>query len=669
MDKINITPKRKEIMELMNFNSLFDVLRYYPYRYEILKNEEIDASKDGQKITVEGIITGGIKTEKFSFNRKSRTTFFIKVKQFYLKVILFNSFSWNKVLKDDMNVVITGKLNFLKKEIVASKFHVGSLNNQEQFISIYSLPVAIKDKYYRNFVEYSYNYLHSHRLLKDLIPFEFIERYKLGNLDDALKYIHLPHREEEIRKAQRYLKYEELLNFCVMGGIKRDLFTSSSTNLEKKLDYNLISKAIKDLPFKLSKDQLTAFNEILNDLKSKRVMSRLLQGDVGSGKTVVGLLSLIANYSAHYQGVLMAPTDILAKQHYLDFKKFLTNYPIKVALLVRDIKTKEKQEILKDLKEGNIDIVIGTHALIQDNVVFKNLGLAIVDEQHRFGVKQRLALKEKGEKVDVLYMSATPIPRTLASTIYMDMDVSTISSFFHEGRKVITKYIPENSYKSIKKEMDDYLKDGKKIYVVCAAVNESPMDLKNIEEVYQQIKKDFSNYSISFIHGKLKSTEKEKIMEEFNAGKVSILVSTTVIEVGINIENANMMLILNAERFGLAQLHQLRGRIGRDGNIGYCYLLSDNLNEDVVERLNFLANNDDGFKISEYDLLRRGPGDMLGISQSGNETFKIANLLNDFNILNQASKDAKYILSHRYNYKEYLHQIYLNIEIENKIID
>ena len=410
MDKINITPKRKEIMELMNFNSLFDVLRYYPYRYEILKNEDIDASKDGQKITVEGIITGGIKTEKFSFNRKSRTTFFIKVKQFYLKVILFNSFSWNKVLKDDMNVVITGKLNFLKKEIVASKFHVGSLNNQEQFISIYSLPVAIKDKYYRNFVEYSYNYLHSHRLLKDLIPFEFIERYKLGNLDDALKYIHLPHREEEIRKAQRYLKYEELLNFCVMGGIKRDLFTSSSTNLEKKLDYNLISKAIKDLPFKLSKDQLTAFNEILNDLKSKRVMSRLLQGDVGSGKTVVGLLSLIANYSAHYQGVLMAPTDILAKQHYLDFKKFLTNYPIKVALLVRDIKTKEKQEILKDLKEGNIDIVIGTHALIQDNVVFKNLGLAIVDEQHRFGVKQRLALKEKGEKVDVLYMSDTPIP-------------------------------------------------------------------------------------------------------------------------------------------------------------------------------------------------------------------------------------------------------------------
>ena len=537
MDKINITPKRKEIMELMNFNSLFDVLRYYPYRYEILKNEDIDASKDGQKITVEGIITGGIKTEKFSFNRKSRTTFFIKVKQFYLKVILFNSFSWNKVLKDDMNVVITGKLNFLKKEIVASKFHVGSLNNQEQFISIYSLPVAIKDKYYRNFVEYSYNYLHSHRLLKDIIPFEFIERYKLGNLDDALKYIHLPHREEEIRKAQRYLKYEELLNFCVMGGIKRDLFTSSSTNLEKKLDYNLISKAIKDLPFKLSKDQLTAFNEILNDLKSKRVMSRLLQGDVGSGKTVVGLLSLIANYSAHYQGVLMAPTDILAKQHYLDFKKFLTNYPIKVALLVRDIKTKEKQEILKDLKEGNIDIVIGTHALIQDNVVFKNLGLAIVDEQHRFGVKQRLALKEKGEKVDVLYMSATPIPRTLASTIYMDMDVSTISSFFHEGRKVITKYIPENSYKSIKKEMDDYLKDGKKIYVVCAAVNESPMDLKNIEEVYQQIKKDFSNYSISFIHGKLKSTEKEKIMEEFNAGKVSILVLAKNNELKIVQEN------------------------------------------------------------------------------------------------------------------------------------
>lgn len=668
MNKFNLTQKRKEIMECMQYHSLFDVLRNYPYRYERFISEPLDMTKHKQKITIEGIITGGIKVDTFGY-KKTRTSFFIKYQQDFIKIILFQRFSWSKVLKDGQNVVVTGKLNYYKKEIVASKFFAGSLDNQEQFISVYSLPITIKDRTYRSFVAAAYSYLHSQHDLKDLIPDEFRNKYHLLSLDEALKQIHMPENDAQLFQAQRYLKYEELLNFCVMGGIRKEIFSKGNEELKKNLNYSLISDVMKSLPFRLSKDQLSAFNEIIADMQSNKIMSRLLQGDVGSGKTIVGLLSLVANYSASFQGVLMAPTDILAKQHYQDFMIFLKDYPIRIALFVRDMKAIEKKEILQNIENGKVDIVIGTHALIQENVNFYNLGLAVIDEQHRFGVKQRIALKEKGKKVDALYMSATPIPRTLASTIYMDMDVSTIQTFFHDGRKVITKYIPESNYQSIKNEMEKYLQEKKKIYIVCAAVNESPMDLKNVENIYQEVQKDFPQVRVGFVHGKLKANEKQDIMQQFAQNEISILVSTTVIEVGINIKDANMMLILNAERFGLAQLHQLRGRIGRDGNIGYCYLLSDNLSEDVVERLQFLSSTDDGFKISEYDLLRRGPGDMLGVNQSGAESFKIANLLNDFNIVTTANKDAKYILQHRYLYKDYLHQIYQVMEKEQKLVD
>ena len=398
-------------------------------------------------------------------------------------------------------------------------------------------------------------------------------------------------------------------------------------------------------------------------------MSRLLQGDVGSGKTIVAIISLIANFTASYQGAIMAPTDILARQHYQGIKDLLEYRSIKIGLLVSDMKSSEKKEVLEDIENGRIDIVIGTHALIQDYVKFNKLGLVVIDEQHRFGVKQRVALREKGSEIDVLYMSATPIPRTLASTIYMDMDVSTIECYPYKERRIITKFIDENSIKSLENQIKEYLKTRQKIYVVCPSIEESKLEISNVNEVYKNLSKTFVNYKVALLHGKMSAAEKNEIMEKFDKGEYQILVSTTVIEVGINVLDANMMIIYNAERFGLAQIHQLRGRIARDGNIGYCYLLSNSLEEDVVDRLTFIANNNDGFKISEYDLKRRGAGDMLGLAQSGKSPFKLANLIDDFNILQAASKDASMMLSNESKYKDFIDYVRKIIHSSEQYVD
>lgn len=668
MENIKLTPKRKEIVELMNFNSIFDVLRYYPYRYDHYKIEKLTYSKHNQKVTFEGKIKGKVKIERINKGRM-KTSFELVSENDEVKIVMFNHFVNTKFLHEGVNLVVMGKYNSFINEITVSSFNVGSLNGKEKFTPIYSLPSKIKDLTYRQFIKSILDYSANNYSFKNIIPDDFIEKYKLVSLQKAIEYIHNPETEEQIKQAYRHLKYEEFLSFCMMGALKRRIYSSYYKNERKEIDILYVKDFIDNLPFKLTSDQEKVVKEILDDMESKTTMSRLLQGDVGSGKTIVAFIALIANFTASYQGAIMAPTDILARQHYESLSKLIKYSSINVRLLVSDMTNKEKKEVYQELENGKIDIVIGTHALIQDSVNFNNLGLAIIDEQHRFGVKQRIALKDKGRQIDVLYMSATPIPRTLASTIYMDMDVSTIEAYPYKERKIYTQFIEENDIKRIKSFIISYLKTNQKVYVICPSIDESTLDISNVKEIHEKLSIDFKGYRVGLLHGKMTALEKNEIMRQFDEGKFHILVSTTVIEVGINIFDANMMIIYNAERFGLAQIHQLRGRIARDGNKGYCYLLSNSDAEEVKERLSFISSTNDGFKISEYDLKRRGAGDMLGLAQSGKSPFTIANLIDDFNILTVASKDVSIILQNEKKYDSFIRHIIKIIHNSEQYVD
>lgn len=667
MKKLNLTQKRKEILQSLNINSPFNLLRYYPYKYEHLELAKLSMKLHDKKITIQGSIFGKVKVDYFSKN-KCRVMLEIIYNDDLVKIIMFNRFGWSKVLTEGMHLVVTGKYNAFKNEIVASSFFVGKMEESEKYVPTYSLPSNVKEQTFEKFMQACYESFEDE--IYDIIPEYFINKYRLTSLKNSLKWIHFPENGEQLHQANRYLKYEEFLAFCTMGAIKRRSFHENSNKSHKDIRYDKLNEIIKSLPFKLSDDQFMVLKEILKDINSDYCMNRLLQGDVGSGKTIVALLALVANSFAYYQGALMVPTDILAKQHFNEFKKNLKNFNINIYLLVSDMDKKEKDYTIEQIRNNLNCIVIGTHSLIQENIIFRKLGLAVIDEQHRFGVKQRLSLKEKGSMIDVLYMSATPIPRTLASTLYLDMDVSTISHFPHSGRKINTKFIRSNDIKIIKKDIVSYLSDShNKLYIVCPSIDDSALDISNVLHIHEQIKKEFPQYESLCLHGKLKNDEKADIMEKFANGTASILISTTVIEVGINVKNADMMIIMNSERFGLAQIHQLRGRIGRYGNVGYCYLLTDNQDEDVIERLTFISNNDDGFKISEFDLKRRGPGDMLGLKQSGISPFTIANLIDDYVVLQAASRDANYMISNSEKFSYYLNIIKRKIEESQKYID
>ena len=417
----------------------------------------------------------------------------------------------------------------------------------------------------------------------------------------------------------------------------------ANSGIARSIDESKVNNFISSLPFELTKDQVTAVNTIIKDLKSPNRMNRLLQGDVGSGKTIVSFIAMYANYLSGYQSALMAPTEILATQHFSNLKEVFKDYNLNMALLTGSTPKKEKDLIYEELKNGDIDIIVGTHALIQDDVTYHNLGLVITDEQHRFGVNQRANLQNKGQKPDTLYMSATPIPRTYALTIYGDMDVSTIKTR-PKGRKKIKTVVKTNKeIKDVLELMYEELKEGHQIYVIAPLIEESEnSDLTNVNDLKEKMTLAFgSKYKIDLVHGKMASAAKELIMNEFLQNKVQILISTTVIEVGVDVPNATMMVIFNAERFGLSTLHQLRGRVGRSELQSSCILISDN----DTKRLEIMENTNDGFEISEEDFKLRGHGDLFGTKQSGDMTFKIADLKADYKILLQAREDSlEYLL-------------------------
>jgi ATP-dependent DNA helicase RecG len=460
---------------------------------------------------------------------------------------------------------------------------------------------------------------------------------------EAVKIIHNPSNIGELKQAQISLKYDELFIFMLKTNYLKMRNKKEKSGLNRDGDISKVEGFINQLPFLLTFDQRTAIDEILKDLKDSIRMNRLLQGDVGSGKTVVAAIAMYYNFLSGYQSALMVPTEVLANQHYQSIKDLFKNVDINIGLLTGSLSKKEKMQIYENLKSGKIDIIIGTHALIQDNVEYYNLGLVITDEQHRFGVNQRANLRNKGMMPDILYMSATPIPRTYALTIYGDMEISNIKTMPSDRKPIKTLLKSSKEMKEVLTLMWEELEKGHQIYVIAPLIEESEkLDLTNVNLLKEKIEVAFGKkYNIGILHGRMDAREKEKVMDEFSSNKINILISTTVIEVGVNVLNATMIVIFDADRFGLSTLHQLRGRVGRS-NLESCAIL---ISDKEKERLNIMKETNDGFLISEADFKIRGYGDLFGVKQSGDMAFKIADLKKDFKILLQAKEDSYNLLN------------------------
>lgn len=631
---LKIHKNRIQLLNDMSIMTVRDLILHYPYRYDEIIETPL---QNDHKVIVEASLTDEPKL--YFKGRLSRMTFHCDCHGEMILVTIFNRHYLKKSMSIGMTLTIIGKYDQKRHTIVASDIKLKAIIDLEGITPVYSIKEGITQKSFHNYIKKALDFYKGH--IANIIPDYLCQKHGLIDRQDALYKVHFPQLRSDVINAIRYLKYEEFFKFqLTMQYIKMN--RKKQIGISKLIDKEKVNQFIAKLPFSLTDDQQNVIEDILLDLTSSKLMYRFVQGDVGSGKTVVGAVSLYANYLAGYQGALMAPTEILAMQHYQSLLKLFKRTKVSVVLLTGKLSIKEKNEIYHKIENGEADVIVGTHALFQEKVNYQRLGLVITDEQHRFGVEQRKALKDKGHKVDFMIMTATPIPRTLALSLYGDMDVSTISTMPGGRKKVITRYIQSTSMKPILSDLKNYLAQGGQCYVVCPLVNESEtVTGRNAVDISRAMAVYFKDtYRVGLIHGQMNDEEKNKIMDDFKNNKIQILVSTTVIEVGVDVANANMIVIYNAERFGLSQLHQLRGRVGRSNQQGYCYLLSDATHPEQKERLDFLQNHHNGFEVSEYDLKIRGPGDILGQKQSGLPTFMIGDVFKDYHILEIARKDA-----------------------------
>ena len=644
-------PKTIETLKNININNMEDLVYYYPYRHEIVRLNDIKEAIDKDNVVIECIVDSVPLTRRFRANMTSLTFRAMSNKKM-IAIMIFNRAFLKSQIKPGSIVTVIGKYDALKNTVIASDIKFERLQTGS-IIPIYHLTTGLTSKALKKYIDEALtkfdNYI-------DYVPDYLNERYNLISKKSAVNLIHNPKNEDEVKKALIKLKYEELFQFMFKINYLKEMNKESKIGYLRNVDPEDVNEFIRSLPFELTADQDTAIEEIYKDMTSSKRMNRMLQGDVGSGKTIVSVIAAYINYLGKYQTALMAPTEVLAYQHYESIKNILMGTDIRIDILSGSMKKKEKDEVVEKLKNGKIDFIIGTHALLSDNVIFKNLGLVITDEQHRFGVNQRASLKNKGLLPDVLYMSATPIPRTFALTIYGDMDISNIKTK-PKGRKEIKTIIKSEKelvqvYDMMKSEIDKH----HQVYIVSPLIEDSEViDLTTVNEIKRNIELYFNKTAKSAIlHGKLSKQDKDKIMNEFKEGKIDVLISTTVIEVGIDVKNATMMIIYDAERFGLATLHQLRGRVGRNEYDCTCILIGD----ESCERLKVLCESNDGFYITEKDYEMRGEGDLFGVKQSGDMSFKIANLHEDMKILLQARDDSKEFFNQNKdnnfeNYKEY----------------
>lgn len=638
MFPFKLTPKRVEYLKELELTSPSEVISYFPRTYNLYHQSVLDKENDQKRVVVKGMVHKKERVVRFGRNHTLFKFTLVYDYETYT-VVCFNRDYLTKTISTGDEVIVVGKFDYYKREINMTELITNGIDNLK-IRPLYSLPEGITNYEFQLLLKLCFNVAP----IEEVIPESLRSKYRLVSRKKAYNDVHFPNDEEELRQALRYLKYEELLVYSLQLQLLKKEQKNAERSIAKKVDHELLERVISNSSFILTSDQEKAVSDIVKDLESNSLMYRMLQGDVGSGKTLVATMGLVANYSAGYQGVLMAPTDILARQHYAFLVDFLKDTPIKVGLLVSALSAKEKREVLEKMANHDYDIIVGTHALIQSGVEYAKLGLAVIDEQHRFGVKQRQLLKEKDENVELLMMSATPIPRSLAITLYGDMDISTIHSFPNQKRRVETRVIEGSTIKSLLKEITERVGNNERVFIVCPLIDEDE-NRRNVSEVYEGLKKHFQGKAnVAFLHGRMGELEKEQTMIDFRDGKTSILVSTTVIEVGIDIRQATMMIIYDAESFGLATIHQLRGRIGRGGQEARCYLLCSNGSPIALKRLNYLVDHDDGFDIARFDLANRGPGDIVGTRQSGIPDLNIADIYSDLKILEVARDDAQRLI-------------------------
>ena len=648
-----IGEKKIALLNKLGIFTVNNLLEYFPYSY-------IDTTKFKKisEITEEGSYSYRLKIISLMENRKKRN---IRVTKFlamdeemnYCTIVYFNSIFISKNLKINNVYEMYGRAKLLGKNVeIQSPTMQNKANIIGSIIPQYHLCKGISNL---DLVKIIQNLLKKNSYFEEKLPSNILNELNLESYDNAIRNIHFPKDNESFITAKRRLSFDEIFYFQLsMKKLKR--------NNENAIKFEIKDETfdfIKSLSFKLTNSQNKVLDDIFKDMTSDKQMNRLVQGDVGCGKTIISFIAMFNIVKNGFQSVLMAPTEILARQHYENAKKLFSDYNIKVDLLVGSLKESEKKTIREKIKNGEIDIIIGTHAVFQEKVVYKNLGFVITDEQHRFGVKQRLLLSKKSKNPDILVMSATPIPRTVGLVMFCDLDISTIDELPSGRGKINTYFVDENYEERYMNFIKKHISEGRQAYIVCPLVDESDtLELQSVINLYERLKERyFQDVEIEFIHGKIKPIDKDKIMKNFENGKIKVLVATTVIEVGINVPNSNIMVIYNAERFGLSQLHQLRGRIGRGNYESFCILVSNNKSTNVKKRMDIMCSSNDGFYISEQDFLLRGYGDILGYRQSGEARFKILNIQKDYELLKSAIKYVDKILMDDFNFEKEENQV------------
>ena len=636
-----VGPNRVKLLNKLGIFTLKDLITYYPRTYEDRsKPKNIAECVDGEEVLIEAYASGRVSDVRL--RGKTMQKLVIRDETGVATAVWFNQSYLKNKFEQGKKYTFYGKVNnsFGRITINTPVFdEEGKTSNTGKIIPIYPLTFSLSQNTIRRIMENAIKEVEGN--LEESLPEYILKEYHLEGINEATKSIHFPQEFKDFNIARNRLVFEELLTMQLALLELKNSYINEEKGIQFSKDVHM-SDIIHKLPFQLTNAQRRVLEEIDNNMESDKPMNRLLQGDVGSGKTVIAMCSAYKAVKCGYQVAIMAPTAILATQHLENFKKIFDELDIKCELLISAMTKKKKTELLERLKNGEIDIVIGTHALLQENVEFKNLGLVVTDEQHRFGVKQRTTIVEKGQNPDVLVMTATPIPRTLALILYGDLDISIIDELPPNRKKIDTFAVTKGMEDRINNFIKVQLKEGRQAYIVCPLVEENEeLDLKSVEKLYEKCKTEtFPEYRVEYIHGKMKAKDKDDIMMRFKNKEIDILISTTVIEVGVDVPNANIMVIEDAQRFGLAQLHQLRGRVGRGEYKSYCILKYEGKGETVRKRMKVMCDTNDGFIISEKDLELRGSGDFFGTLQHGIPEFKIANLFEDMKILKLAQAVA-----------------------------
>ena len=653
----------KKYVEILNEYGIYtvkDLFLAYPYRYESFIPSDLYNITNYNKVTLVGTVISNV-TYQYYRNNLNSLTFKMIVSGEVINVIIFNRKYLQKLITPNSKVMVCGKYNYFKKELVAIQvFPHKTEGFYESFYKIKEIPSSIIQRAVKTALD-------SGIRMEEYLPHYVIEKNNFLDINDLIECIHSPKNPKDIILGRGRRKYEEILNFFIRVNYFKSL-KEKNTRDPIKYDIVEVKRLIETIPFELSVDQKNVCNEIFRDFKKIHPANRLIQGDVGSGKTIVALISAFAMVTAKKQVVIMAPTEILASQHYEYFRKMLSGFNVNIGLFTGTTTKSNRNIILSNLRSGECDIVIGTHALFYEDITYKNLGLVIIDEQHRFGVKARNNLFNDQSSVDALFLSATPIPRTLGLTIFGDLDISTIKTARANKKSVETKVFLVDDIDIVLDNVEEEIKKGHQVYFVVSAIESEFDDSRfDILDVNNLLSQRFPNYKIGTLHGKVKEKEKNAVMERFLAKEIDMLVSTTVIEVGISVDNATTMVILDAQNFGLSQLHQLRGRVGRGDLEGYCYLVTNDIEK---ERLNVLATTNDGFALAEMDLKFRGPGDYFSIRQSGIPDFVFADFSKDIELFMKINKDAMDLFllqEHDKEIKKYISDIVSEIEIKNQL--